>query len=110
MAMALIGTAAAVALLYVFRSILWPFAFAVVMAILINAFIRSVARLLPWVNQQVALILSSVAMLGLLLAAGLFMLPSLTALGAEAPLLQHRLDRLLTVSYTHLTLPTILLV
>lgn len=95
MAMALIGTAAAVALLYVFRSILWPFAFAVVMAILINAFIRSVARLLPWVNQQVALILSSVAMLGLLLAAGLFMLPSLTALGAEAPVLQQRLDRLL---------------
>ncbi|MBA4013875.1 MAG: AI-2E family transporter [Phenylobacterium sp.] len=95
MAMALIGTAAAVALLYVFRSILWPFAFAVVMAILIEAFIRVVVRLFPWVNQQVAMVLCSVALLGLLLLAGLFMLPSLTALGGEAPLLQQRLDRLL---------------
>jgi predicted PurR-regulated permease PerM len=94
--MDLVGAAAAVALLYVFRSILWPFAFAVVMAILIDAFIRSVVRLFPWVNQRVALILCSVAMLALLLAAGLFMLPSLTALGGEAPLLQQRLDRLLT--------------
>lgn len=97
-AIGLTGTAAAVALLYVFRSVLWPFAFALVLAILIQAFIRAVLMLFPWMNRQVVLVGSSIAVVGLLLAVGVVVLPGVTELGGEVPLLQQRLDNLLAAN------------
>ncbi len=99
-ATALTGTAAAAALLYVFRSILWPFALALVLAILVQAFLRTVVDLFPWVNRRAVLIVSSIAVIALLFAGGFVLLPGLTELGAEVPLLQQRLDRLLLAAST----------
>lgn len=103
-AMALTGTVAAVALLYVFRSILWPFAFALVIAILVQAFIRVVVRLWPWANRRVVLAIAGVGAIALLFAAGLVVMPGMAELGGELPLLHQRIDRLLTTSSTQMGL------
>ena len=94
----LTGTAAAVVLLYAFRSILWPFAFALVIAIMVQAFIRAVVTLWPWANRRAVLLIAGAAALGLLFLTSMVVLPGLNELFRELPVLQQRLDDLLTVT------------
>lgn len=91
----LLGTAAAVGLLYVFRTILWPFAFALVIAIMVQAFNRPILRLWPWANRGLVMLLTATAALGLMFAAAAVAVSGATELLGEAPLLQRRLDGLL---------------
>lgn len=99
-AWALTGTAAAVALLYVFRTILWPFAFALVIAIMVQAFIRAVLKLWPWANRGAVLLVAASAAIGLMFAASAVVVPGVAELFRELPLLQERLNGLLTASST----------
>ncbi|HEY2750834.1 AI-2E family transporter [Phenylobacterium sp.] len=95
-AWALIGTAAAVLLLHVFRAILWPFAFALVITVLIQAFLRAVVSVWPRANKRAVALIAGVAALGLLFAAGGVVLPGVAGLRDELPLLLERLNGLLT--------------
>lgn len=103
-AIALTGTAAAVALLYVFRSILWPFAFALVLAILMQAFIRAVTGLWPWLDRRVVVLMCAAAALGLILAADLVVLPGLAQLVGDLPRVQQRIDSLLAAGSARMDL------
>jgi predicted PurR-regulated permease PerM len=91
----ILATAAAVALLHVFRSILWPFALAVVLTILIQAFIRAIVRAWPGARRSVLLLLGGASVLAVLLGVELVVLPGLTELRNELPVLSQRLDDLL---------------
>lgn len=95
----LTAATATVALLYVFRAILWPLALALVIVILIQALLRGAVRLCPWASHRAMAALFGAAALGLLCLAGLMVLPGAAELGGELPLLQDRLDRwLMTAS------------
>jgi predicted PurR-regulated permease PerM len=91
----ILAAAAAVALLHVFRSILWPFALAVVLTILIQAAIRAAVRVWPGARPRVLLLIAGVAVLTALLGVGLVVVPGLWELRNELPILQQRLDDLL---------------
>lgn len=93
-----LGTAAAVALLHVFSSILWPFAFACVIAILIHAFLRAVDRIWPRANKRVVLAAAGICVLGLLLGAGVVVLQAATELPRQFPLLLERINGLLATA------------
>lgn len=91
-ALGLAGTAAAVGLLYVFRSILWPFALALVIVILIQALARAVVSAWPWADRRVVLLVAGLAALGALVVVVLFVLPGLADLGGDLPTLLRRVD------------------
>jgi AI-2 transport protein TqsA len=90
-----LGTAAAVALLHVFSSILWPFAFAGVIAILIHALLRGVDRIFPWANKKIVLLIAGVCALGVLFGAGVVVLQGAAELSAQLPVLLDRVNALL---------------
>jgi predicted PurR-regulated permease PerM len=91
----ILATAAAVALLHVFRSILWPFALAAVLTILIQAFIRAVVRVWPGAERRALLLIAGAAVLALLLGVEFMLVPGLAGLRNELPILRQRLDELL---------------
>lgn len=97
-AQTLLAFAAAVALLYVFRAILWPLALALVFVVLIQAMLRAVARLCPWADRRVMMAIAGAGALGLLCVAGLLVLPRTVELAGELPLLQERLNRILSTA------------
>lgn len=94
-ALALIGFAAAVFLLHAFRSILWPFALALVVTIMIQALIRAALGLWPGANRRAMLMLAGAAALGLLFAAMLATVQGVAGLGQSLPAVVERLDALL---------------
>jgi AI-2 transport protein TqsA len=94
-ALTLVGVAAAVMLLHAFRSILWPFALALVITILIQAFIRAALRIWPGANRRAMLMLAGAAALGLLFALTLIIVPGVAGLGRSLPAALARLDSLL---------------
>jgi predicted PurR-regulated permease PerM len=94
-------TAAAVALLHVFRSILWPLALAVMLTILIEALMRAVLRVWPRASRRMVLLISGACVLAVLLGVGLVVVPGLAGLRSELPLLRTRVDGLLE-HVTHL--------
>ena len=59
---------------------------------------RMVLRVWPRANKRLVLLFTGVSALGLLLVAGVFVLPGLADLGDELPLLHQRLDGLLKVA------------
>jgi predicted PurR-regulated permease PerM len=87
-------TAASVALLYVFRSILWPFTLAVVLAILIQAFMRAVVRVWPRASRRAVLLVAGASVLALLVGVALVVVPGLAELRSELPTVRERLDDL----------------
>lgn len=93
-----IGTAAAVVLLHVFRSILWPFAFACVIAILIHAMLRAVDAILPGANKRVVLAIAGICALGVLFGAGAVVLQGAAELSAQLPVLLDRVNGLLATA------------
>jgi predicted PurR-regulated permease PerM len=86
--------AASVALLYVFRSILWPFTLAVVLTILIQAFLRAVVRVWPWASRRAVLLIAGALVLALFVGVALVVVPGLAELRRELPVLRERLDDL----------------
>lgn len=87
----LTSIAAACALLYVFRSVLAPFVLALVLAILIDALLRS--RLLPKTTLWPARLLVGTTMGGgLILGGALIVIRGVRATAERAPLLIERLD------------------
>lgn len=91
----ILATAAAAALLHAFRSILWPFALAVVITILIQAAIRFAARLWPGVSRRVLLLVAGAGVVAALLGVAFVVVPSLAELRNEVPVVRERLDELL---------------
>jgi predicted PurR-regulated permease PerM len=91
----ILATAAAVALLHVFRSILWPFALAVVLTIQIQAGIRAILRVWPGASRRALLLIAGASVLAVMLGIGLLVVPGLWELRNELPILQQRLDDLL---------------
>lgn len=90
-----IGTAAAAALLHVFSSILWPFAFACVIAILIHAMLRAVEAVVPWASRRLVLAALGLAALGLLFLAGAVVMRGAGELVVQAPVLLDKINALL---------------
>lgn len=89
------GVAAAMALLYVFRSMLWPLAMAVVLAILINALVRIIVRVWPSAGRLTVMVLTSLVV-GALIIGGVVLVGSGTAeLASQLPQLAQRLNGLL---------------
>jgi predicted PurR-regulated permease PerM len=91
----ILATAAAVALLHVFRSILWPFAVALVLTIQIQALIRGVVRVWPGASPRLLLPIAGAFVLAALLGVGVVVVPGLWELRNEWPTLHQRLDDLL---------------
>lgn len=91
----ILATAAAAALLHAFRSILWPFALAVVLTILIQAYIRVIVRLWPGASRRLLLLIAGATVLAVLLGVALVIVPGLEGLRNELPILRQRLDDLL---------------
>lgn len=94
-AWALAGTAAAVLLLHLFRSILWPFALALVIVILIQALVRVVVTVWPWADRRAVMLSAGLAALGGLVVVVLFVLPGLAEFGGDLPTLVGRIDGVL---------------
>lgn len=94
----LTAAAATIALLYVFRAILWPFALALVIVILIQALLRAAGRLCPWANRRALAAVFGAVAIGLLCAAGFMVLPGATELAGDVPMLQERLNNMLTMT------------
>jgi hypothetical protein len=63
----ILATAAAVALLHVFSSILWPFALAAVLTILIQAYIRAILRVWRGASRRALLLVAAATVLLVLL-------------------------------------------
>jgi predicted PurR-regulated permease PerM len=93
--MSILATAAAVALLHAFRSILWPFALAVVLKILIEALVRPVVRVWPSAGRRVLLLIACATSIALLLGVVFVVVPGLAELRGELPILARRLDDVL---------------
>jgi predicted PurR-regulated permease PerM len=93
-----LGTAAAVALLHVFRSILWPFAFACVIVVLIRAMLRAADALVPWANRRLVMAVVGICALGLLGLASLVVLQGVAELTVQLPVLLERIDGLLATA------------
>lgn len=91
-AWALTGVGAAVLLLHLFRSILWPFALALVIVILIQALVRAVGTVWPWADRRAVLLVAGLSALGGLVAVVLVVLPGLADVGGDLPVLLTRID------------------
>jgi predicted PurR-regulated permease PerM len=100
----LVSAAAAVALLYVFRSFVWPLALAIVIVIVIQALLHAVVKLWPRANRRLVLLLAGAAALALILAVAVVALPRLAALGRELPSLLTRIDAALIAASARLGL------
>lgn len=88
------GVAAAMALLYVFRALLWPLAMAFVLSILINALVRVIVRAWPSAGRFTVMVLAS-AVVGALLMGGVVVVGSGAAeLASRLPQLAVRLSAL----------------
>ena len=91
-ALNLIAAAAALALLYAFRALMWPFAVAVVLAILIEALVRTIVHLWPKANRWTVRALAGVVVAALVVISTLILIHGATQMVANGPQLLKRLD------------------
>ncbi len=96
-ALNVLGVAAAFALLYAFRSVLWPFALALVLAILINALVRTLVHAWPRASRLTVFILAGAVVGALVLLSTVLVAAGATELLGQAPMLVQRLDELLAL-------------
>lgn len=104
-ALNLIGAAAALALLYVFRGLLWPFAVAVVLAILIDSLERAIVRLWPEARRWTVRAIAGAVVATLVVVSTLILVHGVTQMMAHGPELLRRLDALLDDASRRLGLP-----
>lgn len=88
----LAGAAAAIFLLRLFSSILWPFALALVIVILIQALVRRVVSVWPGADRRAVMAVAGLAAVGGLVVVVLFVLPGLAEVGLDLPALLTRID------------------
>jgi AI-2 transport protein TqsA len=94
-ALNLIAAAAALALLYAFRALLWPFAVAVVLAILIDALERAIVRLWPRASRWTVRVIAGAVVATLVVVSTLILMHGATQMMAHGPQLLRRLDVLI---------------
>jgi AI-2 transport protein TqsA len=94
-ALNLIAAAAALALLYVFRALMWPFALAVVLAILIDALERAIVHLWPKASRWTVRVVAGAVVAILVLVSTLILVHGATQMVAHGAQLLRRLDALL---------------
>jgi AI-2 transport protein TqsA len=94
-ALNLLAAAAALALLYVFRAVMWPFALAVVLAVLIDALERTIVHLWPGASRWTVRVIAGGVVAALLIVSSLVLVHGATEMVAHGPLLLRRLDVLL---------------
>jgi predicted PurR-regulated permease PerM len=100
----LVAFAAALAILRFFRSILWPLAAAFVFAVLTFALVGWLVRVFPRAPRWTVLLVASLLVAAVLLAAGGVAFTGMQRLGGEWPLVSVRLDALLAQASTALGL------
>ena len=93
-ASAVLSVAAALALLYVFRTVLWPLALALVLMILIRVVSRRIKRALPSAGERTVSTVTAVTIGGLVLGAMLFVVNGVSQNLAEAETIYRRLDQM----------------
>lgn len=89
------GVAAAMALLYVFRGMLWPLAMAFVLAILINALVRAIVRAWPKASKLTVMVLASAIVGALVISSIVVVVGGAAELASQLPRLTMRLDDLI---------------
>ena len=91
----LLSVAAALALLYAFRAVLWPLALALVLAILIGVVTRQVQKLLPRAGRRTISIVTALFVGGLVLGAMLVVAAGVSQVLSQAGAIYRRLDEAL---------------
>ena len=94
-ALNLIAAAAALALLYFFRALIWPLALAIVLAILIEALVRTIVHLWPQASRWTVRAIAGAVVASLVVASTLILIQGATQMMAHGPQLLKRLDVLL---------------
>jgi predicted PurR-regulated permease PerM len=87
--------AASLALLYVFRAVLWPMALALAMWVLINALIHRITRVWPRASRWTVRIAAGLIVGALAIGATLIAIQGGEALARKAPVMVERVDQLL---------------
>lgn len=93
----LVNFAAASALLYVFRAVLWPFALALVLAILIMALSERVVRLLPKARRWMVFAITAVIVGGIIVASMAVVVEGASRIVLKMPAMLARIDQLLAM-------------
>jgi AI-2 transport protein TqsA len=91
----LLTISAALGLLYVFRTVLWPLALALVLTILIGAVTRRIQRALPWAGRRTISLVAALFIGGLVLGAMLVVVAGVNQIVAEAGTIYRRLNEML---------------
>lgn len=93
----LVNFVMASALLYVFRAVLWPFALALVLAILITSLSDRVVRMLPKARRWMVFAITAVIVGGIIVASMAVVIEGASRIVAETPALLARIDQLLAL-------------
>lgn len=93
----LVNFAAASALLYVFRAVLWPFTLALVLAILIMALSERVVRLLPKARRWMVFAITAVIVGGIIVASMAVVVEGASRIVLKMPAMLARIDQLLAM-------------
>jgi predicted PurR-regulated permease PerM len=104
-ALNLIAAAAALALLYVFRALLWPLAVAIVLAILIEALVRTIVHLWPRASRWTVRAIAGAVVAALVVVSTLILIHGATQMVAHGPQLLRRLDVVLDQASRRVGLP-----
>ncbi|PIB96091.1 AI-2E family transporter [Caulobacter sp. X] len=93
----LVNFAAASALLYVFRAVLWPFTLALVLAILIMALSERIVRLLPKARRWMVFAITAVIVGGIIVASMAVVVEGASRIVDKMPAMLARIDQLLAM-------------
>lgn len=91
----IVAIAASAALLYVFSAVLWPFALAFTLAVLISGVSRLIVKILPKAGKWAIFFLTALAVGAVVMIGMLVIVEGTTRLVAELPDVYQRLDQLL---------------
>ncbi len=91
----LVNFAAAAALLYVFRAVIWPFALAFVLAILIISLSRRIVKLLPKARPWMVFAITAVIVGAIIVLSIAVVIEGASQIVGEMPALMARIDQLL---------------
>lgn len=92
---ALLNISAALALLYVFRTVLWPLALALVLMILIRVVSQRIGQVLPRAGHRTISVVTAMVVGGLVLGAMLVVASGVSQILAEAGSIYRRLDAMI---------------
>jgi predicted PurR-regulated permease PerM len=93
----LVNFAVAAGLLYVFRAVLWPFALALVLAILITSLSDRVVRVLPNARRWMVFVITAVIVGGIIVASIALMIEGASRIVDEMPAMLARINQLLAL-------------